>query len=379
MSETAGEKTFAPTEKRLTDAAKNGDVLRSKELGTAAALMGGAAALKFTGPWLLDNLGQSLRSGLVWNRAVLDDFAPGQILLHIGWLALPPVLLLGAVVIAVTLIAQLGLAGPGKFNPGNIVPKASRLSPAAGLSRMFGAQGWIEVGKGLLKIGLLGAIAYGWSSSRLGALASLSPITLSGKLVFAWDALTSLLIALCAGLLVIASIDWPIEWLRRRNRLMMSQQEIRDEHKEAEGAPEKKQAIRSRQRQLAMSGVASAMRKAQFVITNPSHFSVAMSYDPDVASAPIVVAKGRGEKALAMRELAAELNVPCLEFPALARSVYYTTRERQMIHEELYAAVAGVLAFVFSLKRGEQRPVPNIDIPVALRFDADGRLENQIS
>jgi flagellar biosynthesis protein FlhB len=102
---------------------------------------------------------------------------------------------------------------------------------------------------------------------------------------------------------------------------------------------------------------------------------VALSYDPDVASAPVVLAKGRGEKALAMRELAGELNIPCLEFPSLARSVYYTTRERQMIREELYAAVAGVLAFVFSLKRGEQRPSPSIDIPVALRFDADGRLE----
>lgn len=124
-----------------------------------------------------------------------------------------------------------------------------------------------------------------------------------------------------------------------------------------------------------MGGVASAMREAQFVITNPTHFSIAVAYDPAIAPAPIVLAKGRGEKALAMRELAAELELPVLEYPALARSIYYTTRERQVIREELYSAVAGVLAFVFSLKRGEKRERPVVEVPVELRFDADGRLE----
>ena len=115
------------------------------------------------------------------------------------------------------------------------------------------------------------------------------------------------------------------------------------------------------------------MREAQFVLTNPHRFAVAMTYDPDRAAAPLVLAKGRGEKAMAMRELAAELGVPMLEYPALARSVYFTTRENQTIREELYAAVAGVLAFVLSLRRGEQRPAPAIDVPVELRFDAEGR------
>jgi flagellar biosynthetic protein FlhB len=113
------------------------------------------------------------------------------------------------------------------------------------------------------------------------------------------------------------------------------------------------------------------------VITNPTHFSVALAYDPDKASAPIVLAKGRGEKALAMRELAAELNVPTLEYPALARAVYFTTRENQVIREELYVAVASVLAFVLSLKRGETPPAPQVDVPIEVRFDADGRPERQ--
>ena len=118
------------------------------------------------------------------------------------------------------------------------------------------------------------------------------------------------------------------------------------------------------------------MREAQFVITNPTHFAVAMTYDPEKASAPIVLAKGRGEKALAMKELAREFGLPTLEYPQLARSVYFTSRERQMICEDLYGAIASVLAYVLSLKRGELPPLPAIEVPVALRFDADGRLEN---
>jgi len=246
----------------------------------------------------------------------------------------------------------------------------------AGLKRMFGATGWIEAGKGLVKLALLGAIAWYWGQDWLTRLFALGRGAAIGpQLALAWEALTGLLFALSGGLVLIALIDWPVQWLRRNQRLKMSFEEVRDEHKEAEGSPEKKMAIRTKQRQLAMGGVAKAMREAQFVLTNPSHFSVAMAYDPTKAAAPIVLAKGRGEKALAMRELAAELAVPTLEYPALARSVYFTTRENQVIREELYGAVAGILAFVLSLKRGEQPQRPAIEVPVALRFDAEGRLD----
>ena len=196
---------------------------------------------------------------------------------------------------------------------------------------------------------------------------------LNGQLAAAWDAVVTLLMLLAAGLALIAFVDWPIQFVRRMGRLKMTSQEMRDEHKEAEGSPEKRAAIRQRQRQLARGGVAGAVAKAQFVLTNPTHFSVAMAYDPALAEAPVVLAKGRGEKALAMRDLAREQGVPLLEYPALARSVYFTTRENQVIRAELYGAVAGVLAFVLSLKRGEHPPRPAVSVPIALRFDADGR------
>ena len=189
-----------------------------------------------------------------------------------------------------------------------------------------------------------------------------------------WSALISLIFALGAGLILIAFIDFPIQWMRRMKRLKMSLQEIKDESKESEGSPEAKAHRRQRQREIAAGGVAHAMREAQFVITNPKHFAVAMVYDPAKASAPIVLAKGRGDKALAMKDLAREMSLPMLELPQLARSVYFTTRENQTIREELYGAIASVLAFVLSLKRGERPSAPLIEVPVELRFDAEGRL-----
>ena len=369
------EKTLAPTEKRRREAAQKGDVLRSREAATAIAVLIGAAWLKFAGPWLYERMTGALRSGLSWDRAAPEDFNPGAAMIDMLFAVFPPLLTLALAVMVTVSASQLGSAD-GRWVGGNALPKASRLDPLAGLGRMFGAQGWIEVGKGILKVLLLGAICYAWAKGSLTDLLGLGrAASLGGALRQAWDALTALLFALAAGLVVIALIDWPIQWLRRFLRLRMSSQEMRDEHKEAEGSPERKAAQRHRQRQYASGAVAKAMREAQFVLTNPTHFSVAMGYDPGKAGAPIVLAKGRGDKALAMRDLAREMGVPLLEVPALARSVYFTTRENQMIREELYAAVAAVLAYVFSLRRGEARLMPPIEVPVALRFDAEGRPE----
>ncbi|HMP57381.1 MAG TPA: EscU/YscU/HrcU family type III secretion system export apparatus switch protein [Novosphingobium sp.] len=374
MSE-AGEKTFAPTPKKKQDAARKGDVLRSKELATAAVMLVGAAWLQWAGPWLLDGLEQVLRGAFIFDRTEIDDFAPGRTIIAMALVVLPPVVVLGLVVLAVSLVSQLGF-GEGRWVAGNLAFKGSRINPLSGLKRMFGPTGLIEIGKGLLKVGLLAAIAWMWLQGQLAGLLGLGRGSgLAGDLAWGWQALSSLLYSLSAGLVVIGLIDVPLLIWRRNERLKMSQQELRDEHKEAEGSPENKAAQRQRQREIAMGGVAHAMREAQFVITNPTHFSVALAWDPDKAPAPVVLAKGRGDRALAMRELAAEWQVPVLEYPALARSVYFTTRERQMIREELYGAVAAVLAFALSLKRGEATPMPAIEVPLALRFDAEGRRE----
>lgn len=374
MSEQSGEKSFAPTEKRKRDAAKKGDVLRSRELATAGAVAVGAVWLLLAGPWVLELLSETLRAGFVWDRAAIDDFSPGRLIASAMMTALPPVFLLGIAIIAISLISQLGF-GEGRWIGGNLAPKGSRINPLSGLKRMFGPTGWIEMAKGIAKAGLLGTIAWVWASGRIETIARLGRGHLLDQLSYAWDGVILLLFWLAAGLFVIALIDMPVQMVRRLMRLKMTMQEMRDEHKESEGSPEKKAAIKNRQRQIAMGGLIPAMKEAQFIITNPTHFSVALAYDPDKAHAPIVLAKGRGDKALAMRELAAEYQVPVLEYPALARSVFYTTRERQVIREEHYAAVASILAFVLSLKRGEKRARPEVSVPVTLRFDAEGRLD----
>lgn len=373
MSESEGEKKHAPSQKRKREAAQKGDVLRSKDLSTAVAALAGAAWLAMAGPWMLAKLTEGLTSGLTFSKGDIDDFTPGKRLLELTLAVAPPVLVLGVLVLVAAVASQLGF-GEGRWVGGNAGPKWSRINPMNGLKRMFGMQALVELGKSMAKAGLLGAITWYWARAHSDLIRGLPNLSLQGKLAEGWDALTSLLFALSAGLVVIALIDFPIQLIRRLGRLKMSDQDMRDEHKEQEGSPEKKAAIRNKQRQLARGGVAKAMREAQFVVTNPTHFSVAMAYDPDKASSPIVLAKGRGEKALAIRELAAELDVPCLEIPALARSVYFTTRENQVIREELYGAVASVLAFVFALRRGEKPHLPAIEVPVALRFDADGKL-----
>jgi flagellar biosynthetic protein FlhB len=373
MSESSGEKSFAPTQKRRTDAAKKGDVLRSRELSTAAVTLFGAAWLTFAGPWVLGDLATLLRTSLVFDRESLVHFDVGAKLVGILLLVLPPLASLAVPIMLLAVASQLGF-GEGRWVGSNLAFKGNRLNPLSGLKRMFGLTGWIEMGKGLLKITLLGAIAFFWGRSWMDTIAGMGRGDLAQQLTAGWGALTSLLFALSAGLVAIAMVDVPVQWIRRMQRLKMSHQDMRDENKESEGSPEAKAMRRQRQRQIAMGGVAGAMREAQFVLTNPTHFSVAMVYDPEKASAPIVLAKGRGEKALAMRELALELDVPMLELPQLARSVYFTTRENQTVREELYGAIASVLAFVYSLKRGEQPSVPQIVVPVELRFDADGRL-----
>lgn len=371
--ETSGEKTFAPTQKRREDAAKNGDVLRSRELATLAATGAGAMALWALGGWLTDGMAATARAGFRFDRRALDGFAPGAMMGDAALAALPPVLALGAIVAVFTTASQLLLGQDGRFIMGNAGFKPRRINPLSGIKRIFGVQGLIELGKGLAKLGLLGTIAWVWAGDRVPQLLALGTLPLEAQVAHALDAITSLCTALLIGFVVIAAIDYPLQRFQRDKRLKMSLQEVRDENKQSEGSPEMKSARRQRQRDLARGGVARAMQDAQFVIVNPVHFAVALTYDPARAPAPLLLAKGRGETALAMREIAAELGLPVLEYPSLARAVYFTTRPNQMVREELYVALATLVAFVLALKRGARPRRPVVDVPGALRFDGDGR------
>ena len=374
--ETAGEKTFAPTQKRREDAAKNGDVLRSRELATAASAGAGALALWGLGSWLTEGMASTARAGFRFDRAALDGFTPGALLGDAALAALPPVLALGAIVAVTATASQLLLGQDGRWIAGNAGFKARRINPLSGFKRIFGMQGLIELGKGLAKLALLGGIAWVWAKGRMGELLALGSLPFEAQVARSIDAFSSLIGALLIGLVVIAAIDYPLQRFQRDKRLKMSLQEVRDENKQSEGSPEMKSARRQRQRDLARGGVAKAMKEAQFVIVNPLHFAVALTYDPARAPAPLLLAKGRGETALAMREIAAEEGLPVLEYPQLARAVYFTTRPNQMVREELYIALASLVAFVLALKRGQRPRRPVVEVPQGLRFDGDGKPEN---
>jgi flagellar biosynthetic protein FlhB len=379
MSDDASEKNFEATDKKRRDAAKRGDVLRSKELATAAGFATGAGMLALVGPWLMGGMEGVALAAFRFDAATLEHRDPGAILADAAGAVLPPVFAIGCAVITAALVSQLLLGEGSRFNPGAFGFKGSRLDPLKGMKRIFGVQGLIELGKGVLKLALMGTIAWAWASASLPGLLGLGRGSLEAQLAYAWEAVTGLALWLALGLGIIAAVDYPLQKFQRNKRLRMSMRELRDETKQAEGSPEMKGARRQRQRDLARGGVAKAMKEAQFVIVNPLHFAVALSYDPARAPAPVLLCKGRGETALAMRDIAGEDGVPILEYPALARAVYFTTQPRQMVREELYVAIAALVAFVLSLKRGERPRRPQVEVPEAMRFDGDGRPDTRLS
>lgn len=373
MSENAGEKTFAPSAKRKREAAERGDILKSRELATALVVLAGVAWLILFGPQLMRACREVMAASFQFGRADVEDFEPFRPLMQAGWKLAPAIGSLFAIGILAAVASQAAL-GSMSFNASLLAPKASRINPASGLGRIFGAQGWIELGKSLLKIVLLGAIGAWalWRSTRttIGLVSS----DLGTAVNALGGTFTSILIAMAFGLVVIAGVDVPIQAWRRYSKLRMTRQEMKDENKESEGSPEVKGRIRQQQRAMLSRSTKKAVAESHVILTNPTHFAVALRYDRGKDQVPVVVAKGRGATALAIREFAAEAKVPTLEYPMLARAVYYTSREGQEVRDDLYVAIATVLAFVFNLnaRAGGVAVPPPITVPQGARFDEHG-------
>jgi flagellar biosynthesis protein FlhB len=374
MAEEAGEKTEAPSAKRLRDAREKGDVLKSKELATALSMLAGVGWVIFLGPKLVAACRQIMAACFQFGRADVEDFSPARPLLEAGSQLILPLATLFAVAILAAIASQAALGGLG-WNNSLLAPKANRINPVSGLARIFGPQGWIELGKSLLKVALLGSIGV-WLLLRLARpTLHVAHSDLGTALGSLGSTLTAVLVTMSLGLVAIAGLDVPIAIFRRLAKLRMTKQEVRDEHKETEGSPELKGHIRARQREVLRGGARKAVAEAHVVLTNPTHFAVALRYDRGTDQVPVVVAKGRGATALAIREIAAEVSVPVLEYPQLARAVYYTSREGQEVRDDLYQAIATVLAFVFGLnaQRGGIAQPPVI-VPDTARYDEHGHL-----
>jgi flagellar biosynthesis protein FlhB len=368
------QQTEAPTAKRKADAVKEGDVLSSKELATAVMMLAGAAWLVALGGWFFSASKALLKGGLSLDLSNPDRFEPLDSILGPLMHMMAPFfgLLLLSVVAALAAPAMLGSLG---MRSKAMAFKASRINPLAGLKRIFGMQGVIELVKATAKVVALGYAGYWIISSDVASLPGLAATDVATAVGHIGDKIVLTVAVLSAGLLLIAGIDVPVQFLRRNQRLRMSKQQMKEEMRQSDGAPELKQAMRARQQELLMSSARKGMADASVVLTNPTHFAVALRYRPGLDAAPVVVARGRGDVALAIKALAKENIVPTLEYPQLTRAIYFTTRTGKAVAEDLYVAVAAILAFVFRLENALANDVakPVVDVPPAKRFDADGR------
>ena len=285
--------------------------------------------------------------------------------------AIAPFLL---ILLAASIIGPVSLGG-WIFSAEAMAPKASRMNPLAGLKRMFSVQALVELLKALAKFILILLVGLFVLSAWQGDLLSLvhEPIEsaiLHAMTVVGWSALW-----MSCGLILIAAVDVPFQLWSSKQKLMMTKQEVRDEYKDSEGKPEVKQRIRQLQREMAERRMMQSVPDADVVITNPTHFAVALKYDPAKGSAPVLLAKGGDFTALKIREIATEHKVMVLESPALARAVFYSTELDQEIPAGLYLAIAQVLAYVYQLRqyqagKGKRPgPLPDVPIPPDLRRD----------
>ncbi|OQW76604.1 MAG: flagellar biosynthesis protein FlhB [Proteobacteria bacterium ST_bin13] len=371
MADEFGEKTEGPTPKRKQKAFDDGQVLRSREFATALVVLAGCGWLALFGPALMAACKGLMVTSFSFGSGDIDDFQPMRSLAIAGWQIAPPMIAMFAIAVLAAIFSQVGL-GALTFNGKLMAPKASRINPASGLKRIFGPQGWVELGKSLLKVILLGSIGYYMLIHVATQSIGLATSDLQTSVASLGSMLIGTLFAMAAGLVVIAGIDVPIQIIQLLRKLRMSKQEIKDEHKESEGNPENKQAQRQRRHDLAKRNMRKAVSEAHVILTNPTHFAVALRYDRGRDQVPVVVAKGRGVTAQAIRELAQESRITTLEYPMLARAIYYTSREGQEVRDDLYLAIATVLAFVFGINAKAGGTPPPITVPETARFDENG-------
>ena len=365
------EKTEAPSQQRLDKAREEGQVPQSRELATFVVLMTGGAALW----WMAQGLGQTLsgvvRSSLQFDPGIARDSSHVMAQLSeqffTATLALAPFL---ALIVLATLAAPLLLRG-WLFSTKAFMPDFKRLNPLTGIQRMFSTQSLVELVKSLAKVGLLGVIA-GWLIwSNLDSIFSLSLEAPATAVKHMGDLIGKVFLLASGAIIFIVMLDTPYQLWSYTRKLKMTKEELRQEAKESEGDPHIKARIRAQQREMARHRMMAAVPTADVVVTNPTHYAVALKYSEGKMGAPRVVAKGADAVAAHIRELAAENKVPLLEAPPLARALFRHTELGDEIPATLYAAVAEVLAYVFQLRHFQQVGGAYPQAPTALPVPAE--------
>lgn len=362
------DRTESPSQKRLDEARKAGRVPRSRDLGAALVVLTGGLALRGLGAGVGQQLAAIMRDGLSFDHAQIADatlmLSRLQHAAAQGVVAAAPVL---ALVLAAAVLAPLSIGG-WTFSGTALVPDFSRLNPIAGLGRIFSLRGFIELGKAFARFVVVAAVAVAVLAKQFHAFASLATEPLHVALAHALSLIGTAFIALGGALAAIALVDVPLAIWQYNKSLRMTRQELRDEHKETEGSPETRSRLRRMQQQLARRRMMTQVPKADVVVTNPTHYAVALRYDEQRYRAPVVVAKGLELIALNIRRVAEEHGVPIVEAPPLARALHASCDLGDEIPTRLYAAVARVLTYVYQLRASRRfaapRPTPpHIDLP----------------
>src|SRR5215469_16719393 len=344
------ERTEQPTAKRLQKAREEGHVPRSQELNAAAVLLVAAGSLHFLGGSIAAALFGIMKSGLSVSPAETVD--PG-LALSAASAELLRALIVCAPILGLTLIAALVAPltlGGWNLSFGALAPDFTRLDPIAGFGRFFSARGAVELGKAFGKFLVVGVVAVAVLRKQYPQLLALGAQPLPVGIAQSVSLASNALLAVCGGLVLIAAIDVPWQLWQYSQKLRMTREEIRQELKEAEGAPEVRMRIRRAQREVARRRMMQEVPKADVVVVNPTHFAVALRYDDSRMRAPLVVAKGADLIAARIREIATEHAVPVFEAPPLARALYHNVEIGNEIPATLYVAVAQVLTYIYQLK-----------------------------
>ncbi|MDR9499081.1 MAG: flagellar biosynthesis protein FlhB [Hydrogenovibrio sp.] len=353
------EKTEEPTEKKLREAREKGDVARSRELTTFVMTFGAAVFLYLFGGDMLVKFEGIFKRGLSFDRAHAYDF--GMLSNRVIGMVIESLWMIAPFLLLMVLIAIISsaLLGGWNFSTQAMAPKLSKMNPLSGLKRMVSMNALMEFLKAFAKFTLVSIVAgfLLWYSYQevlsLGAESSKQGLAHAGQLI------TEAFIIVSLALLVVAAIDVPFQMHQHITKLKMTKQEVKDEHKQQEGSPEVKARIRQVQRETAQKRMMQQVPEADVVITNPTHFAVALKYEADEMSEPVVVAMGSDFMAAQIRTLAQENDIPIVEAPPLARALYYNAEVDRPIPYDLFKAVATILAYVFQLKEG--KPTQSVD------------------
>ncbi len=362
------EKTERATPKRIEEARKKGQVPRSRELNMAVVMISGSLVCLALQPQLGMSMAELVRSGLSFDPRLLSD--PDSMAIALGTAGLQALavwLPLFGVVAGAAVLGGVSLGGIN-FSTSPLAPKLSKLNPLKGLKRVFGLKGLVEVGKALGKAGAIGGVAIAFLMFNAEEIFRLSNKPLAVTMADAGQLVTLTLVVCSASLILIALVDVPFQLWNHQKELRMTRKEVQDEQKDTEGRPEVRSRVRQLQQERANQRMLQDVPQADVIITNPTHFAVALKYADGDMRAPRVLAKGVDHMAAQIRGIGSENGIALFEAPPLARALYWTTEVGYEIPQQLYLAVAQVLTYVYRLKaaaenRGEwpDRPIVSVD------------------